>query len=656
MAIKTDITEHILVCISASSSNTKILKTASQMAKAFNGKLTALYVKTPSNDKLTKENEERLQKNIHLAEDLGADIATAYGEDISYQITEFARTSKVTKIVLGRSRNVGLRILKKPSIADRLIKSSPNLDVYIIPDAEIKSSYIGRETLSKVHIPSWKNLLTMLAILVASTGIGYVFRSLDFTDANIITIYILGTLLTALITKNYICSCICSFTSVLMFNFFFAEPILSIRSYESGYPVTLIIMLVTSLIIGTLANKLADNAKQSAKAAYRTKIMLDTSQMLQNAKDTQAVINVMAEQISKLLTRNIIVYPITDNKLADGQLFPVNDNDSCDRMKSEKEKSVAEWTFENKKRAGAGTSRLNDSLCLYLAVKTTDEVYSVVGVEVGSSAIEPFENSILMSIVGDCAIAIQNILNAEEKEEIAILAKNEKTRANLLRAISHDLRTPLTSISGNAENLLLNFEKIDKDTRKQILTDVYDDSLWLISLVENLLSITRINDGRMELNMSSYLVDEVVTEALKHTSRKSEEHNISAKFDDELLLATMDARLISQVIINLVDNAIKYTPTGSDIIVSTKKNGNKVRISVTDNGNGIPDNIKQNVFKMFYTGENSIADCRRSLGLGLSLCQSIINAHGSEIFLCDNTPKGCNFYFELPIYEVNLNE
>lgn len=656
MEKKTEKTEHILACLSSSPSNAKIIRTTAQMAEAFNGSFTALYVKTPANDNLTKENEERLQENIRLAEKLGADIATVYGEDVSHQITEFARLSNITKIVLGRSRDIKHTILKRHSITDKLIKSSPNLDIHIIPDADIRRTYISPEAFKKIHIPSWKNMITMLAVLMASTGIGYIFHRLNFTEANIITIYILGTMLTALFTKNYICSGICSFIGVILFIFFFTEPRLSLRAYESGYPITFAIMLIASLIIGTLANKLADNAKQSAKAAYRTKVMLDTNQMLQKANDTQSVIEIMAMQLTKLLARNIIVYPVIDGSLADEQFYTVDTDNNKTIIQTKSDRKVAQWTLKNKKRAGAGTNRMNNTPCQYLAVKTSDEVYCIIGIDAQAKAIEPFENSILMSIIGECAIAIQNIQNAKEKEKIAILAKNEQTRANLLRAISHDLRTPLTSISGNAENLLYHFNEIDEDTRKHILTDVYEDSGWLISLVENLLSITRINDGRMELNMSSYLVDEVIAEALKHISHKAKEHNILTKFDDNLLLAKMDARLISQVIINLVDNAIKYTPINSDIIVATEKIGNKVRISVTDNGNGIPDDIKPKVFKMFYTGENKIADCRRSLGLGLSLCQSIVNAHESEIILCDNTPKGCNFYFELPIYEVNLNE
>ena len=228
-------------------------------------------------------------------------------------------------------------------------------------------------------------------------------------------------------------------------------------------------------------------------------------------------------------------------------------------------------------------------------------------------------------------------------EQAAYREKTLQLRANLLRTISHDLRTPLTSISGNANNLMYNYDKLDNDTREQIFTDIYDDSEWLISLVENILFVTRFEDGTVTLNMSDQLIDEVIAEALKHINRKSCEHKIHVDCGKELLLVRMDARLIIQVIINIVDNAIKYTQEGSDIYIKARKEGRYVIISIEDNGAGIPDDMKENVFDTFFTCNNEIADNRRSLGLGLSLCKTIINAHGSELELRDNTPHGCIF-------------
>lgn len=245
---------------------------------------------------------------------------------------------------------------------------------------------------------------------------------------------------------------------------------------------------------------------------------------------------------------------------------------------------------------------------------------------------------------------------ARESAQASMQIEKEQLRADLLRSISHDLRTPLTSISGNASNLLSNENEFSQETRMQIYGDIYDDSMWLIKLVENLLSVTRIEDGRMDLRMSAELMDEVIAEAMRHTDRNRAGRKIEVSSDEEFILGKMDARLIVQVVINLVDNAVKYTPEGAQIRIHTGKKDGMVVVSVSDTGPGIPDEQKSKVFEMFYTGTNRAADGRRSLGLGLGLCRSIIRAHGGEIWVSDNKPQGAVFTFTLPAEEVTLHE
>lgn len=654
--------EHTLVCLSPSPSNAKIVRTAAKMAAAFGGSFTALYVQTSDSDKMSYNDKSRLQNHILLAQQLGADIVTVYGEDVSYQIAEFARISGVTKIVIGRNNIKRRHFWSKPPLTEKLSEMVPNLDIHIIPDSTADIKYKAKKNFFGKHfIPYPKDLLITIAILTVVTIIGTVFLELGFTESNIITVYILGVLLTSLFTRGYACSFISSFLSVSLFNFFLTEPRLTFHAYDSGYPVTFVIMFAASIITGTLASKLKDHAKLSAQAAFRTKVLFDTNQLLQKAQDDNDIINITASQLMKLLDRDIIAYPEVNGKLSKGYIFTVTPEAVTpeaenDIFSSVKEKTAAEWVLKNKKRAGATTDILNKAKFLYLAIRLNNKVYGVVGIHINGKPLDSFENSVLLSILGECALAIENIRNAKEKELAAVLAKNEQLRANLLRAISHDLRTPLTSISGNASNLISNYDKLDDETRMQVFTDIFDDSQWLISLVENLLSVTRIEEGRMNFNMSVQLMDEVIEEAMRHINRKSSEHVISVEYKDELLLARMDAKLIMQVVINIVDNAIKYTPPGSEIRITAEKKDDNVLVSIADNGAGIPDHIKPHVFEMFFTGENKIADSRRSLGLGLSLCKSIINAHGGEITLTDNTPHGAVFAFTLPSGEVNINE
>ena len=649
--------EHILVCLSSSPSNAKIIRTAARMASAFKGKFTALFVETPDFSVMSEENIKRLRSNVRLAEQLGAKIETVYGEDIPFQIAEFARLSGASKIVIGRSSATKRHLLSKPTLTEKLIDYAPNLDVHIIPDTVSNAAvYQLRGGRKKNHIVfSATDTLKSTAILILSSLVGMIFHNLGFGEANIITVFVLGVLVTAVITKHQVYSLISSIVSVLIFNFLFTEPQFTLQAYDQGYPVTFIIMFLAAFLTGSLAIRIKNQAKQAAQSAYRTKVLFDTSQLLQQAKDKNEIVSTTSNQLIKLLGKDIVFYLADGEVLDTPHIFSVTE-ENLESCISENEKAVAGWVLKNNKRAGSTTGTLSNAKCLYLAVRSSSMVYGVVGIVMGEIPLDPFENSILLSILGECALALENEKNAREKQEAAVLAKNEQLRANLLRAISHDLRTPLTSISGNASNLLSNGDSFDNDTKKQLYTDIYDDSMWLINLVENLLAVTRIEEGRLNLHITEDLMDDVITEALHHINRKSEEHHISVESKEEILLAKMDAKLIVQVIINIVDNAIKYTPKNSHIVIRTEKRGKQAIVSISDDGNGIADEIKPRIFDMFYSGANQIADSRRSLGLGLSLCKSIINAHGGELTVSDNLPHGTVFTFTLPAGEVKVYE
>lgn len=647
--------EHILVCLSTSPSNGKIVETAAKMANAFGGAFTALYVQTPDADKMSEEDNERLRYHIRLAEQLGATVTTVYGDDVSYQIAEFARLSRVTKIVIGRSSIKRRHFWNKPTLTEKLTAIAPNIDIHIIPDYATEIKYKERKSSFAQHLlPSIKDLIVTALVLAVATAIGLLISEFHFTDANIITVYILGVLLTALFTQSYVCNIISSLASVLIFNFLFIEPRLTFRVDDVGTYFTFAIMLVASLIAGTLANRLKNSAKQSAQTAYSTKVLFDTNQLLQKENSADGIINIVASQLTRLLDRDVIAYFAQNGELADGQVFSTSPNSN--RYDFAGEQHIAQWVFSNKQSAGATAEEFSSAKSMYHAVRINDNVYGVVGIYIGQRPLDSLESSILQSILGECALAIDNIRNIEEKENAAVLARQEQTRANLLRAISHDLRTPLTSISGNADYLLTSYDKLDAETRTQVFTDIYDDSIWLIDLVENLLSVTRIEEGKVNLNCTCELVEELVEEALKHVNRRSNQYNISVDIKDKLLMARVDVKLILQVIINLVDNAIKYTPVGTSIVISAEKHGEMVRFSIADDGNGIADEYKQHVFEMFFTGGNAVIDSRRSLGLGLALCKSIVNAHGGEIELLDNDPHGSVFVFTVPLGEVTINE
>ncbi|MEK5504599.1 sensor histidine kinase KdpD [Paenibacillus sp. FSL P4-0113] len=654
---ESDTKEHILVCLSSAASNKKVIRTAARMAAAFHGHFTALFVETPEVRELTSKNKAELRENLRLAEQMGAQIATMYGDDIPGQIAEYVKTSHVSKIVLGRSP-YKRRGLAKSNVMDKLTALLPNIEIYIIPYTQ-SSLYKRLPFYEKYPMLSLADTIKTIVILAVCTIIGLWFKYLEFREANIITVYILGVLLNAIVTKGRMYSAISSVMSVLVFNYFFTEPYYSLQAYDSGYPVTFLVMLAASFMTSTLTMRVREQARQSAQKAYRTEVLLETSRKLQQAKDSPAIINEMAHQMVKLLDRMVIFYSVDQGVLLAPQFFPKKESAVDPGVYTGGyERAVAEWVYKNNKRAGATTDTFFGAKCLYHAVRGGDQVLAVVAIVMDKEEpLEVFENSLMLAMLGECALALEKEKLNQRQQEISMQIQQEQLRASLLRSISHDLRTPLTSISGNAGILLGNSEVLNEEQKKGLYTDIYDDSMWLINLVENLLSISRIEGGTLNLNFQAELMEEVISEALLHVNRNSVKHVIQTELDDELMMARMDSRLIVQVLINMIDNAIKYTQDDSHITISARHERHIVVVEISDDGPGISsEEVKVRLFEMFYTADNIHGDGRRGLGLGLSLCKSIVNAHGGTIGVKDNVPKGTIFYFTLQAEEVNVHE
>ena len=501
-----------------------------------------------------------------------------------------------------------------------------------------------------------KDVLKSICLMAATTGLGLLFQKAGLTDANIITIYILSVLINSVITSNRIYEIVYSLACVMIFNYFFTVPRYTFLAYDQGYPVTFLVMLIASLMTGTLAEKLKRTARQYAESAYRTRILFETNQVLGKAAGSEEITETVANQLIKLLEKDVIVYLADEEKLLIPQIYPVSPETDQGIYLSTEEKKVAQWVFGHNRQAGATTEIYPQAACLYYSVRVNEKVYGVIGVAIPKEPLDAFENSILLSILGEYALALENDKILREKEAVALRAQNERLRANLLRSISHDLRTPLTSISGNASILMSDGDHFDEETKHQLYTDIYDDSIWLIELVENLLAISKIEDNHMNMQFTTEVLDEVLMAALEHVDRRKSEHRMVVNNSDELLLIKMDARLIVQVIINVVNNAIKYTQQGSVITISTEKQGDKAIIQIADNGPGVGDDEKDRIFEMFYCGSGQSADSQRSLGLGLALCKSIITAHGGEISVSDNVPCGAIFTITLPLEEVSIHE
>lgn len=650
--------EHILVCLSSSPSNKKVIRTAARMAEAFHSNFTALFVENSQTKELGSEYLKTLRENIRLAEELGAQISTVYGEEPSVQIAEYARVSGVTKIVLGRTNYRRVGVLRGKSLADKLTDLAENMDIYIIPESRSLYRSKRRSLLcgSDEPIAIWQDVLKTMAVVAVATGIGGVFFSAGLGSANIITVYILGVLLIAIWTHGYLFGAVASLLSVSLFSYLFTTPRFTFRSVEPDYPVTFIVMLTASIISSSLATRVKKQARQSSQKAYYTELLMNGSQKLQQGKNESEILRLAAEQLSAMLERPILYALAKGERELKFDVYPETQKQELLSFLNKEEYKAANWVAVNNKRAGASTNTFSHVQNLYMSVRGSQGVMGVVGIPCRYyPQMEVFEKNLMIAIMNECGLIMERKRFSEEKQAIEMETQQERLRSNLLRAVSHDLRTPLTGICGNAGVLMEKSGVLSEEKKQEIYRSVYDDAMWLVNLTENLLSITRIENGTLALRMEAELVEDVIYEALRHLGRNAKEHKISVELQDDLLMAQMDVRLIVQVIINIVNNALKYTPTGSEVKICAEKKGNQAQISISDNGPGIPKESKEHLFDMFYTVSTGKSDNHRGLGLGLSLCKSIVLAHGGEITVTDHVPHGAVFSFTLPLKEVPVH-
>ena len=400
--------EHILICLSSAPSNAKVIRAAARMSEAFHSGFTALFVQTPETKELSGENIKRLRSNLRLAEQLGAQIATVYGTDPAEQIAEYARVSGVTKIVMGRMNHKQNPILRKKSLADRLIEQT-DLDVYIIPDRQpIYKRPMQKVRRSKERF-SIRDLGTTLLCLLLATALGFGFYQAGFSESNIITVYILGVLLTAVSTNGHLYGAASSLISVAAFNFFFTEPRFSFQATDPSYPVTFLIMLTSSIIASSLASRVKTQASMAAEKSYYTELLLESSQKLQTVRTEWDCLRLTAEQLSRLFDRPVLYALSSPETELSFRIEPADEQALVAGLSTE-DIGVAKWVQKNNKHAGATTNTLPDSKWLFLSVRGTRGPMGIVGIPIsGYPMPDAFEKNLMIAILGECGLSQERI-------------------------------------------------------------------------------------------------------------------------------------------------------------------------------------------------------------------------------------------------------
>lgn len=664
----TEVGEDVLVYVTPDPGNVKAIRTAANMAEALHGAFTAIVVESSQTKRLDAEGRGRLRTNVDLAEELGAHVVTLFGDDIAQQIAQYAETAGITHIVVGSA--LGLRSLAwgREGLASRLMRLAHGAVVDVVPTKDLPAQY-GRLREATGFHPTAADAARAAASVAVATAVGLGMYGAGLAGSVVLVLYLIVALLVATRADGFFYAVLVSLGSMLAYNFFFTVPRFTFHASGLNYPFIFVFLLLGTLVATTLAVRMKRQAESTARRAYRMEVLLESSRTLQTANDTRTCFTFTAEQIIKLLNRPVVMYRCDGA----GGLLPPEVHDvpgttgdgTAAALISPGEAAVAAWVASNNERAGATTDTLADARCLYLPIRSKGEVFGVAGIVMDGGEDDDFgafEKNLLLMILDECGQTAERIGFADERRRMEVRVEKETLRSNLLRTISHDLRTPLTSISGDADMLLHDNGALTSEQKVAMYRDIHDDSRWLVTLVENLLSITRIDNGTVQLSLQPEVVGDVVSEALRHVDRRAGERRIEVHLEDDLLMAVMDARLIVQVLINLVNNAVSYTPADKRIVIAARRFRSpegepRVLIAVTDEGSGMTEEERAHLFDMFYNGSTGkpfgkSGDFKRGMGLGLSLCRSIVEVHGTTLEVRAVEPQGSEFSFALQAVEA----
>ena len=635
--------ERLLVCIGPSPSSIRLVRAAKRMAEGLGAEWIVAYVETPSQVRLPQEARDRVAQTMRLAEQLGAETHTLTGQRMSDEILPFARSRNVSKIVVGKPERPLWKRIAMGSIVDTLVQGSGDIDVYVISgDRDDSRPLPPRPWQAQTDWAPYGYALVTVAIC---TGIAWAMFPY-FAFSNLIMVYLLGVIVVAT-RYGRGPSLLASLASVGAFDFFFVPPYFTFAVSDTQYFITFSVMLIVAVVISGLATRIRDQAESARERERRMAALYAMSRELASTRGVQGLLAASIRHITEVFRARVtVLLPDASGGLgggvAAGAEFPMDPS----------EVAVSQWVYEHGQVAGQGTDTLPGATGLYVPLLGSRGTVGVLGLRPSDprSLQAPEQLHQLETFASQTALAIERARLAEETEQAQVRAETERLRNSLLSSVSHDLRTPLASITGAASTLLENEAGLDAATRRDLLEALHEEADRLNRLVQNLLEMTRVEAGALVPHTAWHSIEEVVGAALGRFGKSLAERPVTTRIPAELPLVPMDDVLIEQVLINLIDNAIKYTPGGTPIEVGAEESGGTLVVEVGDRGPGLPPGEERLIFEKFHRTDP--APSVRGAGLGLAICEGIVHAHGGRIWAENRPGGGVAIRFTLPLKDV----
>ncbi len=640
--------ERILVAVSPSPSSGKIVRAAKRMAAGLHADLLAVYVETPRTARLSHADRERAVQTLRLAESLGAETSTISGTDAAAELIRLARARNVSKIVVGKTGQSRLREALVGSFVNNILRLSGDIDVYVIRGDEDTRPAPELHTLGSPRRRSGPaQYAGALAVVVVCTLLGqFVFRTLDL--ANIAMVYLAGVVVAA-VWLGRGPSVLAAVVGVAAFDFFFVPPRVTFAVSDVQYLLTFGVLLAVGLLIANLTARLRALADAARERERRTSLLYAMSRELAAASDRREVAGVAVKHVHDTFhaDASILVPAPPDQPGGVEVLASAGSPDWLD----ERERGVARWSFDHAKAAGVGTPALPAAIGRYQPLSASQGKIGVLAIRPhdASGLVAPAQQLLLDTFVNQIGLALERVALIEGQQAARIDAEAERLRSALLSSVSHDLRTPLASIAGAATALQAG-AALDERSRKDLTDSIVAEADRLNDLIANLMFATRLEAGGVELRREWTSVEEIVGAGLARHREALRHRPFQARIPAGLPLVRVDNAMLPQVIHNLVDNALRYTPPGTPIDIGAWTTESSIIIKVADEGPGLTDDERSRVFQRFYRGRAARPTGTQSgIGLGLTICEGIVKAHAGRMWAEHNTPRGVAFLIALPI-------
>ncbi len=635
--------ERLLVCVGSSPTSAKVVRAAKRLADRLDAPWVAVHVQTAQAERMSDADRQRLHQHLHLAESLGAEIVQISGADVVSELLQYASGRNVTKIVVGKTDapRQWWR-LARLSLVERLVRDSGKIDVFVVRG-------VGEPTVVNVaadartapaNLRPWVGTAVALGL---ATLLSLAIEAVGFTEANLVMVYLLAVVAVAA-RYGAFPSVAASLASVLLFDVLFTEPYYRMTVHDTQYLLTFAAMLVVGLLASTLTARVRYQADVARRNERRTEALYRLSRRLTAIAKTSELIEEAERTVSEVFEAHAVVFLPDEH----GKVRPIVDH-LATFAASAAEFTAAQWVLDHDEPAGRGTNTLPSAEATYLPMATPNGVVGVLAVQAENpnEPRSPNAQHLLDTYATQIAFAVERIRLSDESQQAELRIETEKLRSSLLSAVSHDLRTPLAAIAGAASSLAENRDSLNATVRDELLETIREESERLARLVENLLHMTRLSSGRITLNRQWQPLDEVIGSALRRMERQVAGREVRVELAEDVPLAHLDDVLIESVLVNLIDNATKYSQPGSPLEIRGEAISGGVALEIADRGRGLLPGDESQIFEMFYRGADAKPD-RRGTGLGLAICQAIVRAHGGAIEARNRPGGGAVVRFIIP--------